>query len=76
MFLVLCFLVPHRVCEKKFVVVSLFKGYIAFNKNRLEFEKKYILGVFLLRGVLPMAGCETLTVKLSARREVARGQDR
>ena len=58
--------------KKKSVVVSLFKGYTAFNKNRLEFEKKYIFWEFFpLRGVLPMAGCETLAVKPSVRREAA-----
>jgi len=75
--LLLCFiLVPHRLWEGTEWIVSLFKNFIVFNKNRREFWEN-CFGVFPLRGVLLMAGCETLTVKLrsSVWREAAWGHN-
>ena len=51
-----CVLVPHRVCEKKSVVVRLFKGYTVFNKNTLEFEEKKLFWEFSLEGRVAHGG--------------------
>jgi len=36
-FSIVFYFVSHQVCGEKFVVLSLFKGYIIFNENRLRF---------------------------------------